>query len=121
VSADGEVEPVGRPGSLVGVLPDARFEDRTVRLAAGEVLLAYTDGVTEGRRGREFFGEERLSRVASYHRSAPSVADAVVAEVLEFQEDRPRDDIAVVAVRVPTARDTRAEPGREPIGEEPPS
>ena len=61
-----------------------------------------TDGVTEGRRGDEFFGEYRLTAsVAAHSETAQELAEGVVGDVLAFQEQAPRDDIAVVALRVP--------------------
>ena len=66
------------------------------------MLVLYTDGVTEGRRGAEFFGEERLRRRRSVeHAGTPLPAEGILADVLEFQDGSARDDIAVVAVRVP--------------------
>ena len=47
--ADGTVEAVGEPGTLLGVLPDVRLSDTAVRLQRGDVMVLYTDGVTEAR------------------------------------------------------------------------
>ncbi len=47
--ADGRVEPVGAPGTLLGVVPDPDLEDRAVVLEPGDALIFYTDGVIEGR------------------------------------------------------------------------
>ena len=66
-------------------------------------MLLYTDGVTEGRRGREFFGEERLRRSVLAQRDSPLPAEGILGEVLDFERGTARDDIAVVVVRVPPA------------------
>ena len=64
--------------------------------------MLYTDGVTEGRRGSEYFEDGGLRAAILANRgSAASLADGILADVLAFQGDNPRDDIAVVAVRVP--------------------
>ncbi len=93
---------VGVPGSLVGVLDEPELADTDVPLGPGDALFCYTDGVTEGRRGREFFGETRL--VAALGRGAPTASglvDDVLESVLAFQAGDARDDIALVAIRVP--------------------
>jgi phosphoserine phosphatase RsbU/P len=101
LSPGGEVVPVGVTGSLVGVLETLDLTDVVVRLAPGDVVVLYTDGVTEGRRGSEFYGEERLRRSVLEHAGTPLPAESILGSVLEFQDGRARDDIAVVAVRVP--------------------
>ena len=96
------VQETGLPGPLLGVMPDATFVDSVEWLQAGDALVLYTDGVTEGRRGGEYFEDGGLrSAVLSNRGSAASLADGILADVLAFQGDNPRDDIAVVAVSVP--------------------
>ncbi|HET6561892.1 MAG TPA: SpoIIE family protein phosphatase [Marmoricola sp.] len=98
----GPAEKVGQPGPLVGAFPGVARTETEVPLRSGELLLLYTDGVTEGRRGRQMYGEERLFRVVGGHVGpAEALADTVLHDVLEFQENLARDDIAVVVVRVP--------------------
>jgi sigma-B regulation protein RsbU (phosphoserine phosphatase) len=106
LSGDRGPAQVGGVGSLIGVLTDVRFHDEVLRLSPGDLLVMYTDGVTEGRRGREFFGEERLSRAILRQRDADLPAQGILGEVLEFQQGTARDDIAVVTVRVPPTPDT---------------
>ena len=55
---------------------------------------------------KEFFGEGRLHRSVLTHRGAPLPADGILGDVLDFQEGSARDDIAVVAVRVPSRQPT---------------
>jgi serine phosphatase RsbU (regulator of sigma subunit) len=87
----------------LGVAPELRPPVHRLVLAPGDVVVLYTDGVTEARRDGEFFDDERL--VAAIRRlhgvGAQEMADGLVAEVLEFQRGDARDDIAVVVVRVP--------------------
>jgi sigma-B regulation protein RsbU (phosphoserine phosphatase) len=94
---------VGRPGSLLGVVEAPSFFDTTISLRAGDTVVLYTDGITEGRGTEEgFYGEARLAQSLSrHHGTATSLTEGLLREVLEFQSDRPRDDIAVVVVRVP--------------------
>ena len=87
------------------MLPGARAVDVTVELSPGDVVVLHTDGVEEARSDAGFYGEERLmARVgaaAAVAASAQDVADALVDDVLAFQAGTPRDDIAVVVLRVP--------------------
>ncbi|QNN52389.1 PP2C family protein-serine/threonine phosphatase [Nocardioides mesophilus] len=94
--------PVSGSGPLVGVLDNARFEDRRLTLGVGDKLLLFTDGVTEGRRDRELYGDARLRSCAERHRgSTEELASAVLEDVVMFQHGNPRDDVAVVALGVP--------------------
>ena len=56
---------VGTSGPLLGVFDEVTVPETVVELAPGDVVAFHTDGVTEGRRGREFFGDARLHRVLS--------------------------------------------------------
>jgi sigma-B regulation protein RsbU (phosphoserine phosphatase) len=102
LATDGDVTSVGESGSLIGVLTDVRFRDTVLRLVPGDLLLMYTDGVTEGRLGADFYGDVRLHESMLRHRDAASPAERILTDVLDFQEGSARDDIAVVGVRVPS-------------------
>ncbi len=96
--------PCGGRGPLLGVLDDATFEDASLRLEPGDVVLLYTDGVVEGRRGRELFGEDRLLATLEECGGPPAtLVDAVMNAVLDFQDGTLRDDVAIVAFGVPAA------------------
>jgi len=99
--ASGAVEPVGRLGTLLGADIQPVLTDVTIDLAPGELIVLYTDGVTEVRAGREeLFGHRDLAallgRCAGEH--AESVAEHVQEAVLAAAGGRPRDDIAVVVI-----------------------
>jgi phosphoserine phosphatase RsbU/P len=99
VPASGDARVVGTPGSLLGVLPSLHLQLTGVELAPGDRLLLYTDGVTEARRGRTEYGEERLlARATGAPAGAASLVAAVLDDVLEFQHGVPRDDIALLAL-----------------------
>ena len=99
-TADGQQSGVGRPGTLLGVVPDVHVHDVDVHLRVDETLICFTDGLTEGRRGDEFYGEERArSIVAGGHTSAHATATALLEDVVAFQDGVPRDDIAIVVLR----------------------
>ncbi|MEU4475452.1 PP2C family protein-serine/threonine phosphatase [Micromonospora sp. NPDC023888] len=102
--ASGEVESVPLHGMLIGVVPDPRVGEVTVRLAPGETCLLYSDGVTEargGRRGDEQFGAERLvAAVTGCQRMpAPALAERVEQVTCDWLAQGDHDDIAVLALR----------------------
>jgi PAS domain S-box-containing protein len=99
---DGSVEAVGQPGTLLGVLPDVQLTDTSVQLRKGDVMVLYTDGVTEARGPDGMFGSDQLVAVLATCAGldAKSVAARIESAALEIQEGRPRDDIAILAVRI---------------------
>ena len=101
LSGAGAFDALGEPGSILGMLDGPRLHERAARLGPGEVVALYTDGVIEGRRGREFFGERRLKEaiLASASLDARSIAERIVADALAFQEGYARDDMAVVVIK----------------------
>jgi serine phosphatase RsbU (regulator of sigma subunit) len=100
--ADGRLEVAGKPGTLLGSFPEPELTDQTVDLRSGDVLVLYTDGVTEARSDHQTFGEDRLRAVLEARRgkSAAEIAAAIEEAALEFQQGRARDDIAVVVLRM---------------------
>ncbi len=92
---------VGAAGSLIGVLDEVDVHDVEFALEPGDMLVVHTDGVTEARRRGEFYGEQRLRDSATTLSAETNPAEALLAEVLAFQGGRPRDDIAIVTLRVP--------------------
>jgi serine phosphatase RsbU (regulator of sigma subunit) len=100
--ADGRVHPAGEAGTLLGVFDDPTLTDSVVDLEPGDALVLYTDGVTDERRGDEEFGERRLHELLSSlaGRSADEIAAAVDVAVAAFRTGVPRDDVAVLVLRV---------------------
>jgi phosphoserine phosphatase RsbU/P len=94
---------LGGGGRLLGLFDGVELQDASVRVAPGDTLALYTDGVIEARSPtREFFGEERLSELvgASRGQSAQLLCDRVVAEVQKHTgQQQQSDDITVVAIR----------------------
>jgi len=79
--------------------------DSHVTLGPGDMVVLFTDGVTEARHDGVFFGEDRLQGVIdrSAALGAQAVADAVVKTAVEFGAGPSRDDMAVMAIHVPPA------------------
>jgi len=106
VRADGTVTQVGTAGLIVGVFPQIDARDDVIDLAVGDAVVLYTDGVVEERddEGRTF-GQDSLKEVLQQAAglSAAETVDRIVGAVNAFSGREPRDDMAVVAVRVVAA------------------
>jgi GAF domain-containing protein len=99
---DGSIDEVGTPGTVLGVFEDATLADQVVDLSHGDALVTFTDGVTDERDGGEEFGESRLNEVlfSLAGRSAQQIADGVLDAVLGFRTGEPKDDIAILVLKV---------------------
>jgi serine phosphatase RsbU (regulator of sigma subunit)/CHASE3 domain sensor protein len=94
-------------GPLFNVLPEARWETAETRLEEDEVLVVYTDGITEARNvAGEEFGQERLERSleATYGLDGDTVADRVMQQVHDFGSPRLMDDATLAVVTRPVSR-----------------
>ena len=70
----------------------------TVRLDRGDMMVLYTDGVTEARGVNGFYGDDRLAPVvaAAPASTAEALADELLGDVVAFQQGRLHDDVAVL-------------------------
>ena len=102
VRATGTAEALDCSGTLLGVVADVELVDREVVLGPGDALVLYTDGLTEARRGEEYFGEDRLLATCAELAggTADEVAGGLEATVAAFRRSA-RDDTAILVVRVP--------------------
>jgi len=89
-------------GPPLGVLEDSNYTARSIALAAGDILVLYTDGVTEAENMQKAqFGTKRLEEAVLEKRGAPArdVVEHVIARVTEFAKGAVQsDDITCVAV-----------------------
>jgi sigma-B regulation protein RsbU (phosphoserine phosphatase) len=101
--ASGQVRPLRAQGIVLGIIPDPKFEQLETTIEPGDVLLLYTDGVTEAMNPqRELFGDDRLSAVlrSNHHRGPQEIINAVLSAVSEFAAGQPQsDDITMVVVK----------------------
>jgi serine phosphatase RsbU (regulator of sigma subunit) len=87
----------------LGLFDQPELSDTRVTLMQGDTLLLYTDGVTEARRGREQYGEERLRAlfaIAGRRLDVHDLARTVEQEVLAFTGGPHTDDITVLTLHV---------------------
>jgi sigma-B regulation protein RsbU (phosphoserine phosphatase) len=101
--ADGTVEAVGRPGSLLGASADIELYDVDIELGPGEALVCFTDGIVERHLGRQFFDESGIAEVlrAAAGSDAATLAARIEQEARSLFADNPHDDMAVLVARVP--------------------
>jgi phosphoserine phosphatase RsbU/P len=99
---DGSVEVLGRPGTLLGIVPEPDLTEEETVLHPGDALVLYTDGVIEASPGDDAFGPERFEAFVATlaGRDATAIAKRIEEAVLAIQSGAPRDDVAVVVVRV---------------------
>ena len=99
-------EQVGTAGLIVGVFPETNTRDDVIDLGVGDAVVLYTDGVVEERDDHGIsFGQDRLQQVLHQATgvAASEIVDSVVNAVTAFSGREPRDDVAVVALRVTAA------------------
>lgn len=97
--ADGSVVRLDRGGTVVGLLDNQRYEEGTLQLAPGDILVAYSDGVTEPENEYGDFGEDRLVELVhrNRHLPLPEIAQRVMQSLDDWigGEEQP-DDITLV-------------------------
>jgi sigma-B regulation protein RsbU (phosphoserine phosphatase) len=102
-SDNGKVESIRIPGMAMGIMEDSSYQDHLIRISDGDIVLLYTDGVTDATDSTgQSFGLDRLSRLLSGARVASSEEllhylqeqiEAFVAGAKQF------DDLTLVALR----------------------
>jgi serine phosphatase RsbU (regulator of sigma subunit)/PAS domain-containing protein len=102
VRADGRVELLEGDGLPLGLFEDARPNRVELKLAEGDLLFFYTDGVTEARSAELEFFEDRLvdELAAVAGRTAAETVRAVQDLVTTFSRGELRDDVTILAVKV---------------------
>jgi sigma-B regulation protein RsbU (phosphoserine phosphatase) len=117
VRADGSIERLTHGGPVLGVFPDAAYEQGRVLIGSGDRLVLFTDGITEARRPRhhaadqrEFedeelgadveFGEARLIALAIENRgcSAPALQARLAGAVASFTGGTFQDDATLIVL-----------------------
>ena len=99
----GQIDLLTRTGIALGVIETSEMSERSVNLAAGDLLMFYTDGITEAfSASGEIFGDERLKQLLlslDIH-TAEEILNLIDAEVNLFIGDYPvSDDITLIALR----------------------
>jgi PAS domain S-box-containing protein len=104
--ADGRVDAVGTPGTLLGIMTDPQLSDDSVRLDPGDAVVLYTDGVTDAHAPERVLSPADL---AGLLRECAGLDAAAIAERVERAatgpsgpepDSEPRDDVAILVLRV---------------------
>ena len=89
---------------MVGAIEDMTYKEETVELDGNDVLLLYTDGITDALNTQEeSFGEERLFELVKQnkHLSAQELVAKIDSEVTAFSEGAPQfDDMTLVVLKL---------------------
>jgi serine phosphatase RsbU (regulator of sigma subunit) len=109
----GEIVPIAPTGPIVGILDEVEYETRVLRLAAGDMILVTTDGLTESRddRGVELGAAGVARWFAEADGTAQQMADRMVSR-LRKRSRRIGDDLAILALRYMPKRGAGARPAR---------
>jgi predicted permease len=106
-TADGaspDIEQLSVGGTVVGMFPEMDYEEATVQLNPGDVLVAFTDGVPEAHNLEdEEFGEERLQALVrqTAHLAADDIGARISAEMKKWIQDAEQyDDLTFIVVKV---------------------
>ena len=124
IDSNGSVGRLQNGGALLGVFPDWKYENSSVELKPGDLLLLFTDGITEAMApDGEEFGENRLIAAAT---SSPGKAirdlqSLLLGKVKSFCHSQMNDDATLILIAVPggsaKAKDPALNEAREPFRE----
>jgi sigma-B regulation protein RsbU (phosphoserine phosphatase) len=98
----GRWEQLEATGSFLGILEGVRYEQRSVSLEPGDILVLYTDGITEAEEpSGSYFDERNLMAAvdASATLSARWIAESVATELESFSPGPPSDDRTLLVLR----------------------
>jgi sigma-B regulation protein RsbU (phosphoserine phosphatase) len=102
ISEDGTLRRLEQGGTVVGLFDNLTFDEATVHLRAGDIIMAYSDGVTEPENDFGEFGEQRLIDLVRENRelSLIEITELVTAAVDDWIGDKEQpDDITLVLAR----------------------
>ena len=98
------ISPLVTGGMVIGLFEDCTYEQETIELASGDLIVAYTDGVTEATNWNfEEFSESRLRRViaSSAHLPAEELSEVIIRSVREWRANQEQhDDLTLVIMKV---------------------
>ncbi|MBM4160425.1 MAG: serine/threonine-protein phosphatase [Ignavibacteria bacterium] len=98
-----QIHRLEKGGVALGILPGATFAEQRIELQSGDMLVVYSDGLTEARNDEgTFFGEQRFADLVPTLASLPaeSVGEQIITQIDRFVgEARPNDDISIAILK----------------------
>jgi PAS domain S-box-containing protein len=94
----GAAEMVGGWGTMLGAWPQGGWSRTTTTLEPGDVLVLYTDGVTDASGAEDRFGEDRLRAALAESRDAEDALRRIADGLADFEEGEQADDTAALAI-----------------------
>lgn len=106
--ASGDIERLEAGGLIIGFLPDQEYKQESLKIGPGDIIVLYTDGITEAvgpseeKVSENLFGEERLINVvkASTDKSAKEIQAAILKAISDHTTGVPQsDDITLIVIK----------------------
>jgi sigma-B regulation protein RsbU (phosphoserine phosphatase) len=102
--ANGRMEYLTEGGVALGTFENSKYEERPLKLNPGDIIVFYTDGVTEAKNEKdEEFGTRRLKQVIDDSRqlSATQIQENIYKAVKDFRGDlAPGDDLTMIVIKI---------------------
>jgi sigma-B regulation protein RsbU (phosphoserine phosphatase) len=102
-SSENKLSKLSVGGMIAGVMPSFPFEEETITFQKGELLILFSDGITEAMNSdEEEFSEKRLEEVIMNNRNEPSekLIEVILKEVANFTGNSPQmDDMTLVVIK----------------------
>ena len=102
LNENGIRESIDSTGPAVGMMPDMTFKVKQLQLQPGEILIGYTDGVTEAKdpEGHLFTAQRLKELLEQPSHSAQALLDRIRDALFDYIEDAPQfDDITMIAIK----------------------
>ncbi len=101
-STTNEAFTLNSDGIVLGIIPNAQFQEKEMKLISGDVMVMVTDGITEAGTTQERFGIGRVGEALAASSSMPAqnIADYIYESVMEWVDGPIHDDIGIVVIKI---------------------
>jgi phosphoserine phosphatase RsbU/P len=101
IRSNGSIARLHEGGVVLGIFPDAHYEEMEIPFEPGDRLVLFTDGITEASTtGLEEFGIDRLTNLMTVHHDGPAsrLLGAIMSSVAEFTAQGLQDDATLMII-----------------------